>query len=1204
LLPKNSWENNYSLTLQYCLEKGELEYLNSDWEEATSTLELAEKNAQNKLDKIIIGKHKASMYRKKNDLKESLDIAIDALQKLGININAFPNEKEIGDEIDSFIKLSKDLNEDKLYNLVELKDPERIIAMSLLYESFAPAYLLGSPLVAIIGSLMSRITIKEGNCSYSSIGYIFLSAITLANILKDFDNAYKFGNLAIKINDQIFHNKEFEACILDMWGTFVSHHKDPIEKAKKDLLRGFNSGLENGSYQWGVYSGIIYILMSLWGPGTLKDLELALDIILPPSRKVEFHIAQWGYAAKATAYNMKEEVEDRTIFSDKAWPEMHSFMESRDVSTMLVDTTCKISLANWFSDIEKALKYADKGDQYLAGAPGVYFNTVFRFHQALAYTSAFNIIDKNSKTNYLLKIKSILSDFELYAKHNPLTYLHQLLIIKAELQRIDGHVEEAMNLYDAAIDSAKEGGFLHNEAFACELAARFYIGIDKNRIANAYIYESYYAYYKWGAIAKVIDLEKKYPQLLNQKFILDAYSPMVSSSSQQETKITFSSYPQARPAQLDLKSIMKALQMLSSEIVLIKLLKKMMHIVIESAGATHGVLVLDRDKQWLIEAEGFYNIDEITVLQALPYEGSNHVPDSIINYISRTKENVLLSEATREGNFMHDPYIINQESKSILSMPLLNHGDINGILYLENNLTVGAFTEDRLQVINLLASQASISLENARLFEEKKRYAEELIEEVAERKLAEKSLQTTKENLKNTLDISPAIICSANVKTGYFIEANPALTMILGYSVDEITSKPFSEFIHPEDRKDANEEIKKQLNDIDVTYFENRYLHKNGSYKWLAWQATGADKDGKVFAVGSDITERKRAGELIQESNALLSSILESPDNIIMFALDKNYKYLSFNHAHVKEMKHIYGVDIEISKNIFTYMLNKQDCLKAEENYKRVLKGERFIEIQEYGEADSRFWYELIFNPIINTSNQVTGFTVFVTNITGRKLADEQIKTSLKEKELLLKEIHHRVKNNMQVIISLLKLQSKNITDKQYLDMFKESQGRIKSMALVHEKLYKTKSLAEIDFKEYIKSLVSSLFRSYRIKPDKISLKIDVEEISLGLESAIPCGLIINELISNSLKHAFPNDRKGKVSVIFYSVNEDKLILKVSDNGIGVPEKFDIKNTKSLGLHLVTILSEDQLHGKIEFNRVDGTTFQIQFQKLNYKERT
>jgi len=191
----------------------------------------------------------------------------------------------------------------------------------------------------------------------------------------------------------------------------------------------------------------------------------------------------------------------------------------------------------------------------------------------------------------------------------------------------------------------------------------------------------------------------------------------------------------------------------------------------------------------------------------------------------------------------------------------------------------------------------------------------------------------------------------------------------------------------------------------------------------------------------------------------------------------------------------------------------------------------------------------------------------------------------------------------MQVIISLLKLQSGNITDKQYLDIFKESQNRIKSMALVHEKLYQTKSLADIDFKGYVKSLVTSLFRSYRTRPNKVTLKIEVGDVSLGLEKAIPCGLIINELVSNSLKYAFPEERAGEIRVAFNSTDEDMLVLEVSDNGIGMPDKLDFRNTESLGLHLVTILSEDQLHGKIELNRTDGTSFCIRFKKYAYKER-
>lgn len=221
--------------------------------------------------------------------------------------------------------------------------------------------------------------------------------------------------------------------------------------------------------------------------------------------------------------------------------------------------------------------------------------------------------------------------------------------------------------------------------------------------------------------------------------------------------------------------------------------------------------------------------------------------------------------------------------------------------------------------------------------------------------------------------------------------------------------------------------------------------------------------------------------------------------------------------------------------------------------------------------------------------------TSIVRDITERKKAEQLIKTSLEEKEVLIKEIHHRVKNNLQVISSLINLQSYQIRGKQNKELFKESQNRIKSIAFIHEKLYQSKDLARIDFKEYTESMVSSLFRSYGTSLDKVALNIEAEEVLLRIDSAIPCGLIINELISNSLKHAFPDGKRGEINIGLHSSNEKDIELVVSDNGVGIPEDLDFRKTKSLGLRLVTILAEDQLHGQIKVNRKKGTKFQIKF---------
>lgn len=216
-----------------------------------------------------------------------------------------------------------------------------------------------------------------------------------------------------------------------------------------------------------------------------------------------------------------------------------------------------------------------------------------------------------------------------------------------------------------------------------------------------------------------------------------------------------------------------------------------------------------------------------------------------------------------------------------------------------------------------------------------------------------------------------------------------------------------------------------------------------------------------------------------------------------------------------------------------------------------------------------------------------------------RKRSEDQIQRDLKEKEVLLREIHHRVKNNLQVISSLLSLQLRYIKDEEALDMFRESQYRVRSMALVHESLYRSSDLARIDFSEYVRNLANGLYRSYGVDPGRIVLKTKVKNVSLTIDMAVPCGLVINELVSNALKYAFPPSfkEKGKIEIILHPTRKDEVELIVMDNGVGIPDELDFRNTESLGLHLVTILIEDQLHGKVTLDRRRGTKFTMKFKK-------
>ena len=368
---------------------------------------------------------------------------------------------------------------------------------------------------------------------------------------------------------------------------------------------------------------------------------------------------------------------------------------------------------------------------------------------------------------------------------------------------------------------------------------------------------------------------------------------------------------------------------------------------------------------------------------------------------------------------------------------------------------------------------------------------------------------------------------------------------------------------------------------------------ENKNYKDLVHELNACQQ--RLQELEKSEAEIGRVKEALLDANFLLMSVLESPENVVILSLDKHYKYTAFNGGHKKTMKRIWGKDIEIGLNMLDVIKDENDRKKAKSNFDRVLNGERFTLIEEYGEKPNRFFYENIYNPIFDDEGNVLGLTVFLTDITRRVRAEEKQKALLKEKEVLLKEVHHRVKNNFMIISSLLNLQLPNIEDNKARTICRESRDRVQSMALIHERLYQAQDLASINFAGYIKILAKDLYMTYATDPENISLELEIKDVPMGVDTAIPCGLILNELLTNALKYAFPSQwhGKGQIKIKLQQLAENKIELTVKDNGVGLPKDFDIKKTHSLGLNLVSMLAEGQLDGHLFMENGQGATFRI-----------
>lgn len=478
------------------------------------------------------------------------------------------------------------------------------------------------------------------------------------------------------------------------------------------------------------------------------------------------------------------------------------------------------------------------------------------------------------------------------------------------------------------------------------------------------------------------------------------------------------------------------------------------------------------------------------------------------------------------------------------------------------------------------------------------------LQDITERIKAEEELRNSRQKLLLHVERTPLAVIEWDMNFNV-AQWNFSAEKVFGWNKNEVIGKNAEIIIPPEAKIHVstiwNELIRKTGGERST----NENITKDGKRILCEWYNTPLINDsGEVIGVASlveDVTERYKAEEMLKLQGEFLRTVIDTDPNFV-FAKDWDGKFTLVNKA-VAENYNTTAEEL-IGKSDADFNNNTEEVAHFLNNDREVIsQGKaKFIpeEVVTNTKTGETKWYQTIKVPLKSTdgSMQVLGVAA---DITARKLAEEITQRSLKEKELLLKEIHHRVKNNLQIIVSLLKLQSKFVFDARDLEIFNKSRSRVETMSLIHEKLYKSQDISQIDIGNYLKDLISHLLKAYSVNSVNTDFEINAENIQVTIDTAIPCGLIVNELINNILKHAFPYGYRGKIQLNLFRSGEN-IILEVIDNGIGLPENIELDNNDSLGMQLIDTLVK-QLDGVIEVTRNAGTKFSIEFKELKYKER-
>lgn len=859
LLDDQCWQNDYELALQLFTEGAEAAYLCGNFTQVNELTRIALENISDLMDRVKVHEILIQSSYGKGEPQKAIKQGLNILNLLGYWLPKNPNSVFLFPLIIfELLRLKfnlkrklKAVKSKEIHGLAEtFKETHEpnLVAASRIFGSIASSLQISHPLLLCFGLIKGiRMFLRHGisrETPFFFSGYGMLLCSGLGN----YKDGISFGELALALIDR-FKNKNYRGKVNCVVSWAIQPRKIHFEDTLDSLVNAVDYSLESGDIEYASHSIHMYLFHQFLVGMPLVSLKNEMETYGNTVSKfkqttiLQFIKIHHQSVLNLLGYSKKPDAIEGEEFSENL--SLPDLIGKNDHVSLLTYYIQKNFLCYIFEDFATASATADKIDLYSDSFPSPTLSLAYLYGSLSRLVQCDVSNSKVQKKKLVKKVKTNQAKLKKWASYAPMNFLNKWTLVQAELQRILGQDSDAAESFDKAIDLSKQNGFVQEEALSNELAAKFWLKKGKTHFAKLYLTKAFLAYQQWGSFAKLKQLRRKYPDLLsNESKAIDAVTEkrdiveisQVSSSTDSDSS-------------LDLKSVIKASQAMSSEILLPSLLKKMMSILIENTGAERGWLLIENDNQYLVEAMKEARDRNATVLESVSLKDpvvSQTLPLDIVHYVTRTSETVVLDNATQDGKFVKDQNLARREVKSVLCSPILSQNKTLGIVYLENNLAKGAFTNNRVEILQHLSSYMAISIENARLYED---------------------LKESEEKYRGIFEKAKEGIFQSTVN-GEILEANPAFIKIFGYSSLQELKERFnllSDNLYV-DKERKNERIELLNEKGFAENFEYQALKCNGSIIDVSENVRLAkNEDNKtVYLEGiiTDISQKKHLEEL------------------------------------------------------------------------------------------------------------------------------------------------------------------------------------------------------------------------------------------------------------------------------------------------------------------------------------------------------